>query len=118
MIGKPIPTKNPETVVREIAGVMVTDARSFFDVIQKGDHTTSGLGLKEKYSALEIMSVIQRLKMCNTITRWARSEAQLADALTKRLVTSSLKRVLSLNKWTLVEDPTFTSAKRLRRVNQ
>ena len=41
----------------------------------------------------------------NTLTRWVHSEAQLADALTKRLTASALKRVLSLNIWTLVEDP-------------
>lgn len=118
MNGATIPLRNPEQVVASVPGVMVTDARSLYDVIHKGNQATSGLGLKEKYSALEIMSVMQRLQLCGTQTRWVHSDAQLADALTKRLTTSSLKRVLSLNTWTLVDDPNFTSAKRLRRTTQ
>eukprot|EP00435_Cladocopium_sp_Y103_P001074 s5062_g1.t1 len=115
MCGKNVPFKQPETIVASVKGVMVTDAKSLYDVIQKGDQATSGIGLKEKYSALEIMSVVQRLELCKTMTRWVHSDAQIADALTKRLSTSALKRVLSVNTWTLVEDPTFTSAKRLKR---
>ena len=115
--GSNIPLRNPEDVVKTVAGYMVTDARSLFDVLLKGEQATSGLGLREKYSALEIMSIQQRLQMCGTHTRWVHSEAQLADALTKRLVTSSLKKVLAQNVWTLVEDPTFTSSKRLKQQN-
>eukprot|EP00435_Cladocopium_sp_Y103_P060805 s110_g22.t1 len=118
MCGKNVPLKQPETIVASVKGVMVTDAKSLYDVIQKGDQATSGMGLKEKYSALEIMSVVQRLELCKTMTRWVHSDAQIADALTKRLSTSALKRVLSVNTWTLVEDPTFTSAKRLKRGDQ
>lgn len=117
MCGSTIPLRQPETVVQSVPGIMVTDARSLYDVIQKGEQSTSGLGLREKYSALEIMSVLQRLRLCQTQTRWVHSGAQLADALTKRLVTSSLQRVLTTNKWTLVEDPSFTSSKKLKRQN-
>lgn len=94
---------------------MVTDARSLFDVIQKGPQNTSGYGLKEKYSVLDMMSVFQRLAKCKTETRWVHSEAQLADSLTKHVPNSALIRVLMDGLWTLVEDPTFTSAKRLKR---
>ena len=117
LCGSNIPLRNPEEIVKTVAGYMVTDARSLYDVLMKGDQATSGLGLREKYSALEIMSVQQRLRMCGTHTRWVHSEAQLADALTKRIVTSSLKRVLAQNVWTLVEDPSFTSSKRLKQQN-
>lgn len=117
MCGCSIPLRQPESVVQSVRGIMVTDARSLYDVIQKGDQATSGLGLREKYSALEIMSVLQRLKLCQTQTRWVHSGAQLADALTKRLTSSSSQEVLSTNKWTLVDDPSFTSCKKLKRQN-
>ena len=74
-----------EDVVKQIKGALVTDARSLYDTVQKGERNTSGLGLKEKYSALELLSVIQQLQLCGTIVRWVHSEAQLADAMTKRL---------------------------------
>ena len=94
---------------------MVTDAKSLYDVVQKGDQNTSGLGLKERYSALELLSVMQRLKMCSTTTRWVHSEAQLADALTKPLTHAALHRVLIDGAWILVEDPNFVSSKNRKR---
>ena len=115
MCGLTLPAKGFEEVVSQIKGALVTDARSLYDTVQKGDRNTSGLGLKEKYSALELLSVIQRLQLCNTIVRWVHSEAQLADAMTKRLTTSALNKVILECQWTLVEDPNFVSAKNLRK---
>ena len=94
MCGHDIPMHDPASIVQKSKGVMVTDARSLYDVIRKGTQTTSGFGLKEKYSALEIMSVFQRLAKCQTETRWVHSEAQLADSLTKHVPNSALIRVL------------------------
>ena len=115
MIGMEIPLKTPELVVSKIPGTMVTDAKSLYDVVQKGDQNTSGLGLKERYSALELLSVMQRLKMCSTTTRWVHSEAQLADALTKPLTHAALHRVLIDGAWILVEDLNFVSSKNRKR---
>lgn len=115
MCGYDIPMKSPETVAQKIKGVVVTDARSLYDIVVKGDKNTSGLGLKDKYSALEALSVVERLSMCDTTTRWVHSEAQLADALTKYIPNSSLLKVMVEGAWTLVEDPFFKSSKRLRK---
>ena len=114
MLGKDIPLKTPESVVSLVPAAMVTDARSLYDVVQKGDQNSSGLGLRERYSALELLSVLQRLKMCSTITRWVHSHAQIADALTKPMASSALHRILIEGAWTLIEDPSFTSARRLK----
>ena len=114
MIGFDIPLHDPASVVQQAPGVMVTDARSLFDVIKKGPLNTSGLGLKEKYSVLDMLSVFQRLKKCKTITRWVHSEAQLADAMTKHVPSSCLVKVLQDGVWRLVHDPTFTSSKKLK----
>ena len=115
MIGHELPVKDPASIVHRSPGVMVTDARSLFDIIKKGPISTSGFGLKEKYSALDMMSVFQRLAKCQTETRWVHSEAQLADGLTKPVPNAVLLRVLVDGMWTLVDDPTFTSAKRRKR---
>ena len=80
----------------------------------KGEMKSSGLGLRDKYSALEVLSILQRLKMSNTTVRWVHSNAKLADAVTKPMATSSLMKALGEGAWILVEDPTFTSAKRLK----
>lgn len=118
MCGFEVPLKTPEKCVSQISGTLVTDARSLFDVVMKGDQNTSGFGLRERYSALELMSVMQRLKMCSTSTRWVHSEAQLADALTKPLVTASLHQVLVKHTWTLVEDPNFVSSKNRKKLER
>ena len=115
MCGKDILPHDPTSIVKDVKGVLVTDAKSLFDIIQKGSHTTSGFGLKEKYSVLEVMSLFQRLEMCATETRWVHSGAQLADSLTKPVTNGTLVRVLLNGTWTLVDDPKFTSEKRLRR---
>ena len=81
MCGVEIPLRSPEDIVSKIRGVLVTDARSLLDIVCKGEQNTSGLGMREKYSALELLSVLQRLTRCKTVTRWVHSEAQLADAL-------------------------------------
>ena len=114
MLGKELPLRSPEKVVSLIPGAMVTDARSLYDVVQKGDQNSSGLGLRERYSALELLSVLQRLKMCSTQTKWVNSHAQMADVLTKPLASSALHRILIEGAWTLIDDPSFTSAKRLK----
>ena len=114
LIGHDIPSHDPASLVQKAPGIMVTDARSLYDIIRKGPSSTSGFGLKEKYSVLDMLSVFQRLAKCQTETRWVHSEAQLADSLTKHVPNSALIQVLTNGVWTLVDDPTFTSAKRLR----
>ena len=115
MIGHDLPLIDPATIVQRVKGIMVTDAKSLYDVIQKGPMNTSGLGLKEKYSVLDMLSVFQRLSKCSTETRWVHSEAQLADAMTKHVPGSALIRVLQEGTWTLKHDPQFISAKRLKK---
>ena len=114
MIGHNIPDRNPISLLQQSRGIVVTDAKSLYDVILKGPQNSSGYGLKEKYSILDMMSIFQRLEKGATETRWVHSNAQIADSLTKPVANASLVRVLSDGIWTLVEDPTFTSAKRLK----
>ena len=114
MIGYDVPLNHPTSILRHSPGILVTDARSLYDVVQKGTQTTSGLGLREKYSVLDMLSVLQRLELGHTSTRWVHSNAQLADGLTKHIPNSSLVRVLTEGTWTLVDDPSFTSAKKLK----
>ena len=61
-----------------------------------------------------MLGVFQRLEIGATLTRWVHSDAQIADSSTKPVANSSLIRVLSTGVWTLVDDPNFTSAKRIK----
>ncbi|CAJ1330372.1 unnamed protein product, partial [Effrenium voratum] len=85
MIGHEIDLRSPEATCSKVVGIMITDAKSLYDVVQKGQANTSGLGLTEKYASLELLSVIERLTM---------------------------SKVLQTGTWTLVHDPHFVSAKK------
>ncbi|CAK9012642.1 Retrovirus-related Pol polyprotein from transposon RE1 (Retro element 1) (AtRE1) [Includes: Protease RE1 [Durusdinium trenchii] len=112
MLGHDLDPRSPEDVLVRVPGILVTDAKSLYDSVQKGLVNTSGLGLSEKYSALELLSVMERLDRGHTETRWVNSDAQLADALTKHQCQSSLHQALVQGHWILVYDPLFVSAKK------
>ena len=114
MLGNVVDLAQPQEAVKMVKGILVTDAKSLYDSVTKGDAATSGMGLSDKYSALELMSVRERIQEGQTVIRWVHSGAQLADALTKHLVNSSLVKALTTGAWTLVDDPTFTSLKKRR----
>ena len=114
LCGVDVSLDEPQRAFGSIAGVRVTDAKSLFDIIRKGDLNTSGLGLKDKYSTLEALSLLERLKRGCTVTRWVNSDAQLADALTKPKAASALHKVLAEGLWKLVDDENFVSAKKSR----
>jgi hypothetical protein len=71
--------------------------------------------LKDKYSALEILCLLESLEKMQTTVRWVHSDAQLADHLTKPLPIGTLHKVMNEGFWTLVYDPDYTSAKRLKK---
>lgn len=54
MLGYMLDPQNPEDLLRKVPSSMVTDAKSLYDAVQKGMINTSGLGLTEKYSSLEL----------------------------------------------------------------
>ena len=60
-IGHSIPGHSPISLLPRAPGIMVTRAKSLYDAILKGPQNTSGYGLKEKYSILDMMSIFQRL---------------------------------------------------------
>lgn len=100
--------------VRSVPGFLVVDARSAYDAIHKGRSTAgAALGLKEKYTALELLALLESIENCHTGTRWVHSEAMLADGLTKQggAAASSLRLFLDRHRWSIVYDPEGLSAK-------
>ncbi|CAK9114315.1 Retrovirus-related Pol polyprotein from transposon TNT 1-94 [Durusdinium trenchii] len=100
--------------VSQVPGCVVIDAKALYDVLMKKDLNSSGLGLRDKFSALEILCLLESIDLNKTTVRWVHSEAQLADALTKPLPAGALFKAIVEGHWTLSYDPDFTSAKRLK----
>ena len=53
MLGNVVDLAQPQEAVKMVKGILVTDAKSLYDSVTKGDAATSGMGLSDKYSALE-----------------------------------------------------------------
>ena len=115
MCGHPVDLRKAAETARNIAGVIVTDARSLYDILHKEDLNSSAGGLREKYTALEALSLVERIRLAATEVRWVHSDAQVADGMTKPNPSGSLYAFLQLGKWRLIYDPTFTAAKKLRK---
>ena len=112
LLGLEVQLRQPESAVSQVPAAVVTDAKALYDILVKQDLNSSGLGLKDKYSTLEILCLLESLGKMKTLTRWVHSDAQLADHLTKPLPAGTLHRVLHDGHWTLVYDPDFVSAKK------
>ena len=115
MCGHQIDLAKPGPTAEAAKGVIVSDAGSLYDLLHKKALNSSAGGLKEKYTALEALSLLERLQQTRTEVRWVHSDAQVADAMTKPNPSGSLYAFLTLGKWRLIYDPTFTSAKRHRK---
>ena len=113
--GFPIDLKDTASSVSRIKGAVVIDAKALFDVLQKRDLNSAGGGLRDKFSFLEVLCLLESLEKHQTDVKWVHSEIQLADALTKPLPHGVLQKVLIEGKWRLTFDPNFASSKRLRK---
>ena len=118
LCGLPIDLANPSESISKISGTVVVDAKALFDILSKRDLNSAAVGLKDKYSALEILCLLESLEALRTKSRWVHSDAQLADGLTKPLPAGNLHKVLHDGKWTLTYDPSFTSARRLKKAKR
>ena len=93
------------------------DAKALYDAVHKGIETgSSGLGLRDKISALELLALLESLEAGETLVKWVHSEAQLADSLTKPGAKDPMSRYLMTGKWTIVWDPEMRSAKERKKL--
>ena len=60
--------------------ILVTDCKALFDAAHS---SSSGLGLSEKRTAIELKMIVERLEFLGAHWRWANSDQQMADGTTK-----------------------------------
>ncbi|OLP78894.1 Copia protein, partial [Symbiodinium microadriaticum] len=73
--------RSPSAVVKQTGGCLITDSRNVYDKLSTEVLTVQGA---EKKSNLELLSVKESQMATHLIVRWVHSEAQLANALTKK----------------------------------
>ena len=94
---------------------LITDCNGLFDAVNRSQ--SAGLGLSEKRTAIEALSIRQLCTASNVSVKWVNSHRQLAEILTKQgVLTENLDRALKTNLWKIVYDSSSTSAKNLRKL--
>ena len=113
LLGYPLNLRRPELATQKIEAATVVAAKSAYDAIQKGETASAAYSMKEKYAALELMSVAENRRKQATRLLWVSSEAQLADGLTKSSAQEMLRVFLMKNQeWNVKFDPEFLAAKK------
>ena len=103
---------SPDKELQGLPSVLICDAKNIYDAVTHVE--TSGLQLEEKRTAVECLAIRNRTKHAGVKLRWVDSDQELADGLTKMHAYDQLLRALQLNKWSIVFDERFVSAKRKR----
>lgn len=115
MLGDTINLQQPEDVIKRIRGILVTDAKALFDAASNGEIQTSAFSMKEKYTALELLGLVQNMEKQGTELRWVNSDAQLADGMTKISAQDRIRKFLEEDQyWNLIHDEMFVAAKKRR----
>ena len=103
---------NSWAAVKAIPGVLVVDAKDVWDACSRNE--SSALGMIDRRSAIEALALRQALSWSRTPLRWVHSNAMVADVLTKGnpAVFERALRFATSGRWRLIDDPSFTSAKK------
>ena len=113
LVGETIPLQRWQEAAAQIPSVLVLDSRGVYDALARSE--SACLGLKDKRSGLEALSLKLYLVETRCGLRWTHSAAQLADCMTKGSEEAQKPFELLKRrgwKWRLVYDPSFTSARK------
>ena len=114
LLGRPLDLLRPDLSTQHVPAAIITDAKSVYDCVSKGD--TTSFNMKEKYTALELMSVFNHLEAQRTALLWVASDSQLADGLTKGSASEMLTRFFQGHQvWAASFDPEFVAAKKKKK---
>ena len=103
----------PWSCAKLTSSILVIDTKALHDILMKED--IPNLSAKEKHIALEMLCLTQHLAEQQIKLCWVNSDQQLADGMTKTNAQDKILNFLCNNqRWNLVYDPTFTTAKKLR----
>ncbi|CAE7365735.1 GIP [Symbiodinium sp. CCMP2456] len=116
---RPLRVDMVDVVERQIAGikgVLCTDSRGGYDAVELNESPL--LGLSNMRAALQAFQLRGNLRRAACELRWLASDFDLADALTKKRADcrEGLLKFLRTGYWCIRYDPSFTSAKKGRKV--
>ena len=113
LVGETIPLQRWQEAAAQVPAVLVLDSCGVYDALARSE--SACLGVEDKRSGLEALSLKRSLVETRCGLRWRHSAAQLADCMTKgsEEVQKSFELLKRRGwKWRLVFDPSFTSARK------
>ena len=113
LVGETIPVQRWQEAAAQIPSVLVLNSRGVYDALARSE--SACLGLKDKRSGLEALSLKRSLIETRCGLRWTHSAAQLPDCMTKGSEEAQKPFELLKRrgwKWRLVYDPSFTLARK------
>ena len=107
-----------EQQVLRVKGVLCTDSRGGYDAVEVNESPL--LGLSNVRAALQAFQLRSNLRRAAGMLRWLASDYDLADALTKKRADCriGLIKFLRSGLWCIKHDPSFTSAKKGKKVGK
>ncbi|CAE7207895.1 GIP [Symbiodinium sp. CCMP2592] len=114
LLGGTVDPDDPVSGAAKVKATLVIDAKAMYDVLEKGDIASSAYSLKDKYTALELQSLAQRLTRLKTVVQWCDSDHQAADGMTKSQKQDSVRKLVMTGTWRFRLDGAFISAKKRR----
>ena len=100
----------PDSHVKRVMGVLVTDSRNVYDRMDKPYVTPKGAS---KRVDSELLALKESQNQTDLVVRWVHSDAQLANTLTKRGEEHQVNRFIAMNQqWRIVDDPNMFSGKK------
>ncbi|CAE7325309.1 RE1 [Symbiodinium microadriaticum] len=118
LLGGIVDPNNPASAVRTIPATLVVDAKAMFDALEKGEIASSAYSMRDKYTALELMSVSQHFVEQSTMLQWCDSDHQAADGMTKSQKQDAVRKLVATGRWRFRLDGAFISAKKRKAMNR
>ena len=94
LLGREVDLSNSAAAVRQIPAAMIIDAKAVYDVLGRAAVLSASVGIKDKYSALELAALQQHIAEQGTTVLWCDSDRPLADGLTKSAKQDVIKNFL------------------------
>ena len=89
-------------ILGQVPFVAITDSKSLYDTLVKLGN--AGSRIEDKRTAIDVTLLRSDMSSTQGQVRWVPGEYMIADSLTKRMSSETLKRLMRFGKWSLTKE--------------
>ena len=109
LLGRKPSLRDPDSMIRRVPGLLVTDSRNVYDRMQQPYISPTG---EQKRVDLEVLVLKESQLRTALDIRWVNAQAMLANSLTKRGEDQQFDRFVACKyRWKIVDDPQMFSGR-------